>query len=82
MITSHDPLPSEAQQGVTAEFKDLFPNTALRFDTDTEQAPGLVLRMGGAQVAWTVESYIDGLDAMILDRLAKEPNLKAQTDEQ
>jgi F-type H+-transporting ATPase subunit b len=41
---------------------------ALRFTTDPTQSPGLSLRLGGAQLGWTVDSYIDGLERLLHDQ--------------
>ena len=63
-------LSEAAQQRVQAHVEQLLPGIALRFETDAQQAPGLVLRVGGAQVSWTIDSYIDEFDAMLNERLA------------
>jgi F-type H+-transporting ATPase subunit b len=76
VITSHDALPDPVQDSLRAELRAVFPQVTVTFHTDPDQAPGVVLRMGGAQLAWTVDSYIDGLDAVIADHLSKGP--KAQ----
>ncbi len=70
VVSSHDPLPSSAQDDLAAAMKVVFPQIALQFETDEDQAPGLVLRMGGAQLAWTIDTYIDGLDALMEEQLA------------
>lgn len=59
------PLPEAAQAQLTADIKQLLPQLSLRFITDDEQAPGLILQVGGAQVAWTIDSYTDELDAQL-----------------
>lgn len=66
---TREPLPEAAQLQLKADLAELMPAMALRFDTDPEQAPGLVLRVGGAQIAWTIDSYTDELDALLSDRL-------------
>lgn len=76
VFTSHTALPAETQTAITNELRAAFPEVSVRFDTDDQQAPGLILRMGGGQVAWTVETYIDGLDAMIADQLSNGPDPK------
>lgn len=81
VVSSHEPLPAAAHDVLAAKLKALFPEVRVQFDTDAEQAPGLVLRMGGAQLAWTVDSYIDGLDALIAEHLAKGVDLKEQDHE-
>jgi F-type H+-transporting ATPase subunit b len=82
VVSSHAPLPQAAQEDLTAELETVFPGIAVRFDEDAEQSPGLVLRMGGAQLAWTVDTYIDGLDALILEKLTDGVALKAQDHDQ
>lgn len=81
VVTSHDPLSALAQEQMTSELQSLFPETALKFETDENQAPGLVLRVGGAQLAWTVDSYIDGLDALIEEQLAVGEDKNVQSHE-
>jgi F-type H+-transporting ATPase subunit b len=78
VFTSRDPMLPAAQSAVTAALQAQFPDIQLRFETDAAQAPGLMLRMGGAQVAWTVDSYIDGLDALMADQLANGMDQRAQ----
>jgi F-type H+-transporting ATPase subunit b len=70
VVTSHDPLPEAAQEDVIAQLRGQFPQIAVRFETDENQAPGLVLRLGGAELAWTVDSYINRLDALIEEQLS------------
>ena len=79
IVTSRDPLPRPAQDDLSSELRSLFPQIALLFETDENQAPGVVLLMGGAQLAWTVDSYIDGLDALIEDQLAAGIDLKVKS---
>ena len=73
VIYSHAPLPPGVTDRLTSGLAPLFPEVALDFRTDPEQAPGLVLRIGGAQVAWTLDNYIDGLEARVADRLTAAP---------
>lgn len=70
VATTRDPLPEPAQALMRADIKDLLPAISLDFETDPQQAPGLVLRIGGAQVAWTVDSYTDEFDALLSERMA------------
>lgn len=70
VFTSHGPLPPAAQKELTTELHAHFPQIDARFDTDDAQAAGLVLRIGGAQLEWTIDSYIDGLEAMVQERMA------------
>ena len=70
IATTRDPLPEPAQALLRADIKDLLPGINLRYETDPQKAPGLVLRVGGAQVAWTVDSYTDEFDALLSERMA------------
>ena len=60
--------------------ENLLPGMALRFETDPQQAPGLVLRVGGAQVAWTIDSYTDEFGALLNERLAAGASGRMQPD--
>ncbi len=70
VATTRDILPEAAHAQMQADIGKLLPGIALRFATDPQQAPGLVLRVGGAQVAWTIDSYTDEFDALLSERLA------------
>ena len=64
-ITTQHPLPHDLQQQLLAEFHQSLPDCALTFDVDPEQSPGLSFRLGGAQLGWTVDSYMDGLEELL-----------------
>ncbi len=70
VATTRDPLPQDARARLKADLRKLLPKVTLRFETDAAQAPGLILRLGGAQVAWTVDTYIDGLNALLEEGIA------------
>ena len=59
------PLPEAAKAQLTADIKQLLPQLSLRFIIDAEQAFGLILHVGGAQVAWTIDSYTDELGVQL-----------------
>lgn len=80
IATTRDPLPEAAQSQLKADLAELMPAMALRFDTDAEQAPGLILRVGGAQVAWTIDSYTDEFDALLNERLSTGTSGRAQAE--
>ncbi|SMX48850.1 F0F1 ATP synthase subunit B family protein [Maliponia aquimaris] len=65
---TRDPLPEEVKARLREELATILPGFSLRFDTDPALSPGLNLRLGGAQVGWTTDSYLDGLDAVLEDR--------------
>jgi len=70
VVTSQQALPEAVQADLTAELHKIFPALAVQFETAPSQAPGLVLRLGGAQLTWTTDSYIDGLEAEVAEQLA------------
>lgn len=70
VATTHAPLPEGARATLTRELHALIPDVPLHFMTDGRQAPGLMLRIGSAQLAWTVDSYTEDLVALLTERLA------------
>lgn len=80
IATTRDPLPDAARERLIADMHNILPDVTLRFETDTTQSPGLVLRVGGAQVAWTIDTYIDGLAAILEDHVATGPHMEVQRD--
>ena len=72
-------LPDTAQAQMRADVEKFLPHIALRFVIDPQQAPGLVLQVGGAQVAWTIDSYVAGLGAMLSEYLAADASGRAAT---
>lgn len=80
VATTRDTLPEAAHAQMQADIENLLPGIALRFETDPKQAPGLVLRVGGAQVAWTVDSYTDEFGALLNERLAAGASGRMQAD--
>lgn len=81
VATTRDILPEAARAQIQADIVKLLPGIALRFDTDPQQAPGLVLRVGGAHVAWTVDSYTDEFEALLNERLAAGASGRMQADD-
>ncbi|MFO8141888.1 MAG: F0F1 ATP synthase subunit B [Marinobacter sp.] len=69
VATTHAPLPEKTQDTMRAALERLAPGLPLSFTTEPGQAPGLILRIGSVQVAWTVDSYTDELVGLLADRL-------------
>ncbi len=65
IVTTQAPLSAELREGLADQLSALVPGVEVRFRTDPEQPPGLNLRLGGAQLGWTVESYVDGLQSYL-----------------
>ena len=66
-VLTRDPLPDAETALLRREFATALPEFDLEFSTDPAVSTGLSLRLGGAQVEWTVDSYLDGLDAALKD---------------
>lgn len=64
---TRDPLPQPARERLVSELQAVMPQRTVRFEADPAQSPGLILRIGSAQVAWTVDTYIDSLDSLLED---------------
>lgn len=74
IVTSHAAMPPAAQDDITTALRQSFPDLRTRFETDRTQAPGVSLHLGGARLAWTIDTYIDGLDAAVTRQLASGPD--------
>lgn len=62
---TRDALPDAIQAQLRDALTDILPDVPLTFKTDANLSPGLTLRLGGAQIGWTVDSYMSGLDAAL-----------------
>lgn len=80
IATTREHLPETAQSQLKTDLKKLLPAVTLNFETNADQAPGLILRIGGAQVAWTVDSYTDEFDALLNERLSAGGSGRAQAE--
>lgn len=69
-VTSHQPLSETTRDLLTREVQALVPGIPLRFVADPHQSPGLVVRLGSAQLVWTVDSYIQNLAEQLSERMA------------
>ncbi|WP_322987841.1 F0F1 ATP synthase subunit B [Hoeflea sp.] len=65
VVLTQAPLPEASASKLRTELEAILPGFSFRFATDPGLAPGLTLRLGGAQIAWTVDSYLAGLDAVL-----------------
>ncbi|MCZ2293014.1 MAG: hypothetical protein LC125_13830 [Burkholderiales bacterium] len=67
IVTTHEALDDDAQAQMREEFAALLPGVRLRFAVDREQAPGIVMQLGAARVAWTIDSYLDDFESAMLE---------------
>lgn len=77
-VTTHDPLPDQVRARITDELQVLLPGIDCRFETDPAQSFGLVLRIGSANVAWRIDSYLEDLETMLTRNLARVESLQVQ----
>ncbi|MGO4853472.1 F0F1 ATP synthase subunit delta [Phaeovulum sp. W22_SRMD_FR3] len=64
-VTTATPLPEAETAQITRELTKILPDTALTFKTDPARGPGLSFACGGTQIDWTLESYMQGLEALL-----------------
>lgn len=67
VVTTQGSLSKDLCSSINDAVTQALPGTQVRFATDAALSPGLSLRMGGAQLGWTVEGYVDGLKDILDD---------------
>lgn len=80
-VTTRDALAQDTQALLQSEVQQWLPDVALSFATDAQQAPGLIMQVGGAQVAWTTDSYMDELAQLLTQHASSAASLRLDTDE-
>lgn len=60
-VTSHVPLSPASQEDFVQQMAQLLPGLHWSFLVNDQQSPGLHVQIGGAQLEWTLDSYVDGL---------------------
>jgi len=70
VVTSSEDLPRTVQSDLEAELNAQFPDVVVKFEVNGDQSSGVVLQIGGAQLAWTVASYVEELQGAIAAQLA------------
>jgi len=76
VVTTQSPLSKDLSSRISNAVTLALPGTQVRFAADAALSPGLSLRMGGAQLGWTVEGYANGLK----DMLDEERTRRGQSD--
>ncbi|WP_099826946.1 F0F1 ATP synthase subunit B [Oceaniglobus indicus] len=67
VVTTQRALSDDLRSRIGDAVAGALPGTQVRFTTDETLSPGLSLRLGGAQLGWTVDGYVDGLQDMLDD---------------
>ncbi len=73
-ITTRGTLPASVQTRLEAAFREHVADAPISFDTNADQAPGVVLQFGAARIEWTLESYLKELSGMLAERLDRRPS--------
>lgn len=79
-VSTRDALSADTQQLLQSEVQRWLPEVALSFSTDVQQAPGLVMQVGGAQVSWTTDSYMDELAELLTSHSPAKASLRSTVD--
>ena len=62
------------------EVQQWLPKVTLSYITDEQQSPGLIMQVGGAQVAWTTDSYMDELAELLTQHASSAAAVRLTTD--
>lgn len=81
LVTTRDALPVATQNLLQQHVEQWLPKVSLSFATDAQQAPGLVMQVGGAQVAWTTDSYMDELAELLTQHASTAALAPSNADE-
>ena len=65
VAVTRNPLPEDVRDGLRDALKTLAPGAQLSFETDQTRSPGLGLKLGSAEVDWTIDDYLEDLEAML-----------------
>lgn len=79
-VTTRDALPAATQTLLEKEVQQWLPEVSLSFVTDEQQSPGLIMQVGGAQVAWTTDSYMDELAELLSQHASSAASVRLTTD--
>lgn len=67
-VTTHAPLSQVSQEAFVGQMHELLPGLKWSFEAESEQSPGLILELGGTQLEWTLDSYVDGLQQLMSEQ--------------
>lgn len=80
VVTTRDELSNAVRSQLESQVVKRLPNAVLRYVTDPAQAPGLIMRLGGVQVGWTVDSYIGELTALLEEQITNKDRTTGVAD--
>lgn len=70
LINSQAPLPNKAQANLTSAMQQILPQAEVEFNSSPDNPLGIQLQVGGVQLAWTVDSYLEDLNQLLTDNTA------------
>ncbi len=73
VVLTRDPLPEDVRAGLRDAVEAAVPGAVLHFETDGDRSPGLSLKLGSAQVDWTVDDYFEDLETILDDAVSDLP---------
>ncbi|GAB4540373.1 MAG: ATP synthase subunit B [Ruegeria sp.] len=76
-VTTHSALPEDLRRKVSDDLQKLAPGTKCIFDVDPTQPFGLILKVGTTSIEWTLDSYLDELETMMIEGLRQTQAGKA-----
>ena len=76
-VRTRDALSATTQALLQSEVQRWLPDVSLSFSTDAQQAPGLVMQVGGAQVSWTTDSYMDEFAELLTSHSPAKASLRS-----
>ena len=79
-VSTRDALPAATQTLLQSEVQQWLPEVTLSFVTDAQQSPGLVMQVGGAQVSWTTDSYMDEFAELLTAHASGAASVRLTTE--
>lgn len=77
-ITSQTTLPAETQSQLTQDIQQILHDAEVSFRTNSQASLGIEIQVGGVQLAWTLDSYLEDLSKLLAEN-APKPNKTATT---
>ena len=79
-VSTRDALSAATQALLQTEVQQWLPEVSLSFATDAQQSPGLVMQVGGAQVSWTTDSYMDEFAELLTTHASSKASVRLTAD--
>ena len=79
-VSTRDALSAATQALLQTEVQQWLPDVTLSFTTDAQQSPGLVMQVGGAQVSWTTDSYMDEFAELLTTHASSKASVRLTAD--